>query len=281
MVQWLAAPISSKIKFQCSSERHSDCQSMNIKQCLSVMAAALGIAAAPYAVHAADQDPAFFVTAKDTWNFEITPYAWLPGLKGDVTVRDINVGVDQSFSDLFKALKFASDALAIARYNEWLIYTQVDYFNLSTTQLDNAPVRGSLDVKDTLFLVGAGFRVNGWASGQTFDILAAVQGLHSDNTLSIYRFGNVSKTNTILDAVIMIRPSWQFSQHWIFNPTISVGGGDSQLTYQLQPQFQYQFNSTWEMRFGYRRLSYNVNSDRGNNLDVRFSGPLIGFGAQF
>jgi hypothetical protein len=254
---------------------------MNIKQCLSAMAAALGIAAVPCTVQAADPDPAFFVTANDTWSFEITPYAWLPGLKGDLTVRGTNVGVDQSFSDLFKAVKFASDALAIARYNEWLIYTQVDYFNLSTTELENAPARGSLDVKDTLFLVGAGFRVNGWAPGQTFDILAGVQGLHSDNTLTLNRLGSASKSNTIVDAVFILRPSWQFSQHWLFNPTVSVGGGDSQLTYQLQPQFQYQFNSTWEMRFGYRRLSYNVNSDRGNNLDIRFSGPLIGFGATF
>jgi hypothetical protein len=254
---------------------------MKIKVCLSALAAVLGIATAPCAVQAADSDPAVFVTANDTWSFEITPYVWLPGLKGDVTVRNINVGIDQSFSDIFKAVKFAADGMAIARYNNFLIYSQVDYFSLSTTQLDNAPARGSLDTKDTLFLVGAGYRVNGWASGQTFDFLLGAQGFHVDNTLSLYQFGSVSKTNTILDAVFMVRPSWQFSQHWLFNPTLSIGAGDSKLTYQLQPQFQYQFNSTWEIRFGYRRLSYNVNSDRGNNLDVRFSGPLIGFGATF
>jgi hypothetical protein len=253
---------------------------MSIKQMLAAATALTVIAGAPFTARAAD-DPAFFVTANDTWSVEITPYAWLPGIKGDVTVRDFTVGVDQSFNDIFKSVKFAADALSIARYNNWLIYSQIDYFSLSTTQLDNPPARGSLSTKDILYLVGAGYRINGWSSGQTFDFLLGVQGLHIDNTLTFYQLGSASKTNNIVDAVFMVRPSFQFSQHWLFNPTMSVGGGDSKLTYQLQPQFQYQFNSTWEMRFGYRRLSYDVNSTRGNNIDVRMSGPLIGFGATF
>lgn len=239
------------------------------------------IAGAPLGAMAADSDPGIFVTPTDAWSVEITPYAWLPGIKGDLTVRNFNVGVDQSFSDIFKSVKFAADALGIARYNNWLIYTQVDYFSLSTTQLENPPARGSLATKDTLYLVGAGYRINGWSSGQTFDLLLGAQGMHIDNTLTFDRLGRFSSSNNVVDAVVMLRPSFQFSQHWLFNPTMSIGGGDSKLTYQLQPQFQYQFNATWEMRFGYRRLSYNINSDRGNNLDVRMSGPLIGFGATF
>jgi hypothetical protein len=254
---------------------------MHIKQFLAGAAALMIIECVAPAARAAESDPAVFVTANDGWSVEITPYAWLPGIKGDVTVRNFNVGVDQSFNDIFKSVKFAANALAIARYNNWLIYTQVDYFSLSTTQLENPPARGSLSTKDTLYLVGAGYRINGWSSGQTFDLLVGAQGMHIDNTLTFNRLGGFSNTNNVVDAVFMLRPSFQFSQHWLFNPTMSIGGGDSKLTYQLQPQFQYQFNATWEMRFGYRRLSYNIDSDRGNNLDVRLSGPLIGFGATF
>jgi hypothetical protein len=254
---------------------------MHIKQCLAGAAALMIIEFAAPAVRAAESDPGFIVTANDTWSFEITPYAWLPGIKGDVTVRNFNVGVDQSFNDIFKSVKFAADALGIARYNNWLIYTQVDYFSLSTAQLENPPARGSLSTKDTLYLIGAGYRINGWSSGQTFDLLVGAQGMHIDNTLTFNQLGSFSNTNNVVDAVFMLRPSFQLSQHWLFNPTMSIGGGDSKLTYQLQPQFQYQFNATWEMRFGYRRLSYNIDSHRGNNLDVRLSGPLIGFGATF
>jgi hypothetical protein len=49
----------------------------------------------------------------------------------------------------------------------------------------------------------------------------------------------------------------------------------------LQPQFQYQFNSTWEIRFGYRKLHYKLTGDRNNTLNLNLAGPLIGFGATF
>lgn len=254
--------------------------SMHLKQVLAA-ATLFVMAGAPLAAIAADTDPDIFVTPTDAWSIEITPYAWLPGINGDVTVRDRTVGVDQSFSDIFKSLKFAADTLGIARYNNWLIYTQLDYFSLSTTQLENPPSRGSLATKELLYLVGGGYRINGWLPGQTFDFLIGAQGLHLENTLTFYQIGQFSASTNVVDAVFMVRPSFQFSQHWLFNPTMSIGGGDSKLTYQLQPQFQYQFNSTWEMRFGYRKLSYNINSSRGNNVDVRLAGPLIGFGATF
>jgi hypothetical protein len=252
---------------------------MNVKH--SLAAAALLIATGvPFSAQSAADDPVF-VTANDTWSVEIVPYAWLPGAKGDLTIRNTSVGVDQDFNDIFKAVKFASSALGIARYNNWLIYTQLDYFSLSTTKLENAPARGSLDLKDLLYTQGFGYRINGWSSGQTFDILIGAQGLHANNKLSLYQLGSVSDSNNVVDAVLIFRPSFQLSQHWLLNPTISVGGGDSKYTYQLQPQFQYQFNSMWEMRFGYRKLHYNINGSRGNNLDVSLSGPLIGFGITF
>lgn len=261
-----------------STERHS-LPRMKIK--LSLAAGALLIAASlPFPLFAAAADSPF-VTANDTWSIEIVPYAWLPGATGDLTIRNTTVGVDQSFSDIFKAVKFASSALGVARYNNWLIYTQLDYFSLSTSKLENAPPRGSLDLKDLLYTQGVGYRINGWSSGQTFDILIGAQGLHAENKLTLYQFGSVSSSNDVVDAVFILRPSFQLSQHWLLNPTLSIGGGDSKYTYQLQPQFQYQFNSTWEMRFGYRKLHYNINGSRGDNLDASLSGPLFGFGVTF
>jgi hypothetical protein len=253
---------------------------MNFKQVVATATAFLAIAALP-CIAQADSPPAVFVTTTDAWNFEITPYAWLPGIKGDLTIHGQNVGVDQDFSDIFKAVKFASDALAIARYNDWVLYTQFDYFSLSTTQLENSPQRGSLDVKQFMYLAAGGYRINGWASGQTFDLLLGVQGLNMQNKLTIYQLGDVEKTQNVVDAVFMLRPSFQFGQHWLFNPTISIGGGDSKLTYQLQPQIQYQFNATWEVRAGYRKLHYTIDTHRGDEINLSYSGPIIGFGAQF
>jgi hypothetical protein len=256
---------------------------MNIRQRLTAAAVILIVAGVSCKVLAADSsaDAPVFVTADDKWSFEITPYAWLAGIKGDLNVRGNDVGIDQSFTDIVKALKFAADALAIARYNNWLIYAQLDYFSLSTDKLEHPPARGTLAMKQGFYTAAGGYRFNGWKPGQTFDVLIGAQGIVLDNTLSLYQRGRESNTRSALDAVFVLRPSFQLSQHWLFNPTISVGGGDSNSTYQLQPQFQYQFNSTWEIRFGYRKLHYKFTGDRDNTLDLNLSGPLIGFGATF
>jgi hypothetical protein len=245
----------------------------------ALLMAAVGL---PFTAFAVSGDaPAVFVTKDDTWSIELVPYAWLPGLKGTVTVRDYSVGIDQSFSDIFKTVKFAADGMAIARYNDWLIYTQVDYFNLSTSQLSNPPARGSFDTKETYYTVAAGRRWNGWTSGLTFDFLIGAQGLNLNNTLTFYRFGSRQRTSDNVDIIAMLRPMMQLSQHWILNPTFSGGGGGSNSTYQLQPQVQYQFNSTWELRFGYRKMWYGFSGQRNGNNDLSLAGPLIGFGATF
>ena len=42
------------------------------------------------------------------WSFEITPYAWLAGLEGNLTVGGREVDFDKSFSDLFDATEVRS-----------------------------------------------------------------------------------------------------------------------------------------------------------------------------
>jgi hypothetical protein len=247
----------------------------------ALLMAAVGL---PFTARADSSDaPAVFITKDNAWSFELVPYAWFASLNGDLTIRNYNVGIDQSFSDIFKTLKFAAAGMGIARYNDWLIYTQVDYFDLSTSQLSNPPARGSFDTKETFYTVAAGKRFNGWTSGLTFDLLVGAQGLYIDNTLTFNRLGSFQRSRDAVDVIVMLRPSFQFSQHWQFNPTFSGGGNSSNSTYQLQPQIVYQFNSTWELRFGYRKMFYGFSGERNpnNNLEMSLAGPVIGFGATF
>jgi hypothetical protein len=38
--------------------------------------------------------------SENEWRFSVTPYVWLPGIYGDVTLRGITVKADASFSDI-------------------------------------------------------------------------------------------------------------------------------------------------------------------------------------
>ena len=215
------------------------------------------------------------------WHFEITPYVWTPGMTGTITVHDHPFAVDESFNDIFKVVKFALSGLAVANYQQWLVWTQIDYMYLNTDKLDNPPAKGNLNSKMLFWTLGGGYRFPLWADGQTLDVLIGEQGLDMKNTITAYNIGSIENTQDIIDTVLILRPSFQLTKQLRFNPTLSYGAGDSEDTYQIQPQLQYQFTDRLEARIGYRKLHYTVKGDRNNQLDINVAGPFIGFGWTF
>jgi hypothetical protein len=257
---------------------------MQFPKSLAVLATAALAGVATMSTARADSAPPLVVTSDTSpWSIEISPYAWLSGMKGDIAVRDTRVGIDQSFSQILKSVKFAGDLLGVARYNDWVIYTQVDYFSMSTTQLENPPARGSLDSKQLFYTAAAGYRFNqfgGSTSNFSIDVLGGIQGINVQNTLTFYALGSAEKTRSDVDAMGMLRPAYSLG-HWLFDATLSAGGGNGSNLYQLGGEVQYRFNRTWEVRVGYRKLHYKFTGDRDNYLNLDLAGPIIGFGATF
>ncbi len=54
------------------------------------------------------------------WKFEVTPYAWLAGVEGDVTANGHTAEFKKSFSDLLDYVEWAGSLLGVARYNRYL-----------------------------------------------------------------------------------------------------------------------------------------------------------------
>jgi len=255
---------------------------MIMKKAAAAAAALLLTAAGLLPLQAAADTKDMYATATtDDWHFEITPYAWLAGVKGTVTVRDHPIAVDESFSDIFKYLKFGAGGLGIAHYKQWLIWTQIDYLYLNTDKLENPPSRGNVNLKFLFWTTAGGYQFNLWKEGQTLDVLLGAQGAAIRDKLTLYNINSWDNTRSVVDTVLILRPSFRITEHWRFNPTLSYGGGESEDTYQLQPQFQYQFTDRLEARIGYRKLHYNIRGDRSNVLDLDIAGPLIGFGWTF
>ena len=211
----------------------------------------------------------------DTWKFELTPYFWGAGIDADVEVANRPAEIDASFSDIADNLDMTAAVLATAQYNAWVTWLQVDYLDLSS---DLSRVSGNLESKLTMATLGFGYQFQGWKKGQTFDVLLGVRNLKLDNELTLDTLGGFSGDRDVTDAVIILRPSLQLSERWRFNPTLSYGSGDSESTYELQPQFQFQAWENAALRLGYRKLGYDIESSRGNTFDGAFEGPFIGIG---
>jgi len=219
----------------------------------------------------------------DGWKFEVTPYIWAAGIDGDIEVNGREVDVDVGFEDLADKVDLGGSFLAVVQKGMWVNWLQVDYVELSEDGTVSALGGVEADIEsDTLFLTAAtGIQIGLWREGQTLDILGGIRYLRMDNELTISGVGSFDKTTDIYDGVLVLRPSLPLGERWRFNPTLSIGAGDSDLTYELQPQFQYDFTDTWAMRIGYRRLYYDTEGSRGNSFDGAFHGFFIGFGGTF
>lgn len=223
------------------------------------------------------------------WNFEITPYVWYAGLEGDVTINGTETEFEKDASDLLDAVEVGGSVRLGAEYNRFLAGAQVDYFSLSTDELDveDQPQGGSLDSKMLLTEGAVGYRVDGWAEGQSFGLMLGVRNLHIENDLSVEGQDDLSRDNDVTDAMFYVLPSLPVLPSMIeglrFNPVLGIGAGDSDLAFELFPQFQYQITETVAARLGYRTVGWKFKGDdnEDNELNVRLAGLIAGIGVTF
>ena len=222
------------------------------------------------------------------WQFELTPMAWLAGIEGDGKIANRSFEFDKKFSDLIDSVDFAAGLLATAQYDRYLFWAQLDGISSSTDNLDieDQPKRGSIDSDLFLGEAAFGYQVDGWAEGQTFDILVGARTLNIDTDLKLNNGEQVGSDNTLVDPILVIRPSVPMFPSRIdglsFNSTLAIGGGgDADLVYEMQPQIQYDATDALSIRLGYRRVAYKFDGENNSELDISLAGLILGAGFKF
>lgn len=256
------------------------------------------IAAAVTAMTMAAGVVAFAAEEPQGWKVEVTPYLWLAGIDGDATLNGHEVDFDRSFSDILDATDMSGSLLGVVQYDRFVFVGQVDFLSLNTDNLDteDQPENGSLSTDTLLTETAVGYQVDGWAEGQTFDLLIGARNLHIENELKGFGKGKVNRDNDVTDPIFLVRPSIPVFPSKIeglrFNPTLGIGGGgDSKIVYEMQPQFQYQINENIAARVGYRVVGYKFDGDNAKNEDLNLTeddelnfelrGLIIGIGVTF
>jgi hypothetical protein len=227
-------------------------------------------------------------------NLELTPYFWAAGIDGKLAARGQRVNFNQSFSDLISDVDAGFMGLAIATYNRFVLYLDYDYISLSSDGRASGSLgflpprtRVTADTDLTVATVAGGYRFDTFGEN-TVDVLLGSRRLELDSTLKIPG-PNLNRDDDITDTIVMVRPSFQFAEKWRFNPTLSYGiSGDSDTTYELEPQLQYQVGDAVALRFGYKNLYYKQSSGRKSatpstfrEIDANLAGFFIGVGWTF
>src|SRR5215510_155106 len=70
----------------------------------------------------------------DSWHVNISPYLWMAGMDGTVSVKGHTVKVEHSFSDIFENLKFGVMGLTEMRRGRVGILMDLMWIRLVTSQ---------------------------------------------------------------------------------------------------------------------------------------------------
>lgn len=243
---------------------------------------ACGLSAAP----ATAQEAA--APSSDGWQFALTPYVWLPGLKTSVGTSQGTVNVDSSASDAISGLNMAFMGAFEARKGRWGLLLDLIYADLSASQSTPFGVlwdKANVDTRMTAFSVYAGYRViendKGW-----LDVLLGGRfySLDVDTALKpgLARGRNYDLSDDWADPLIGLRGRYAFNDTWFATASGDAGGfgGGSDESWQAIATVGYQIDPRWSIQGGWRYMAVEKKIS-GRDVEVDLSGPILGFTARF
>lgn len=256
----------------------------SIQTYLSAIATLLAICilsntAAQSAVESASSDsPAVAGSQQNAWSYSITPYAWMKGMEGTVGIGDLEVPVDESFSDILDDLELGMMLAMEAHKGKWGVFGDVEYAKLESDQETLLGIR-TTEVKEWILTSGALYRVVDNGQMQ-IDMGAGIRYTHTKLSISA-PIGSASDSDDALDPMLMARLRYQAGEKVFFVFTGGIGGFgvDADLIWQLGATVGYNITESMALLFGYRHFDYKFEDDI--TVDIATRGFAVGMSFLF
>lgn len=246
----------------------------------------------------------------DDWQFQITPYLWLPTISGDLNYSPPpgggGPGVEVGPTDWLDLLNGVALINGSARKGRFSVHADFIYLNLKSEkdkivevrEGTNIPVDVSLNLATQSefdgisWTLAAGYTMKE-TERATMDLIGGIRYLGIDTTTNwelslditgpgggvvLPAEGSREQDVDLWDGIIGVRGHFLIGDgRWSVPYYLDLGTGSSDLTWQAMGGFAYSYN--WgELMLVYRHLDYNEGSDEFlRNLTL--SGPT--FGARF
>jgi hypothetical protein len=223
--------------------------------------------------------------ASDGWRFEVTPYLWGAGLKGDVGLGRLPAqGVEASFSDITSMLDAAGMLMVEGRRDRWGFVVDAIYIDLSDSTATPGQGYGDAEVGLTqqMYTAAATWRVRDGKApvdlvfGTRYNDLALDLELTSGIAQGRGRDGGVDWW----DGLVGARVGWGFADHWVLAGYGEISGGGAKISWQAIAGVDWNFSGHLSGRFGYRYMSLDYDSG-GVLYDMDMAGPYAGLGIRF
>jgi hypothetical protein len=234
----------------------------------------------------------------DAWQYEVTPYILAAGLDGTVGIRGVTSDLDMSISDVLDDFEAGFMGLLSARKGPWMYSLEGVYFKLAdqgaksvTGPFGHVTVNGALELTTKMYVYQGtvGYRV---LDGTTsVDVIGGLRYTKLDVDMNVtitttpgivFPGGSrsASGSESWTDAVVGARVHHPVSDHVSLLGYADVGGGGSDLTYQVIAGANWEFSKGYTAKAGYRLLDWDYEED-GTTWDMTASGPYLGLGIRF
>jgi hypothetical protein len=220
------------------------------------------------------------IMSYNRWKIDVTPYFWLSGVNGDITVDGNPVPIDLSFGDVSEFISWGISAHVEARKKLWVLIFDVRYRNLDSQEEFQSTV-----LRNTLAEGSVGYWVIDWRRFKlTADVIA---GLRYANMRTEIRDapGSPTADENWVDPIVGGRVAWKPAEAWTISARGDVGGFGlgSKFSYNVGLFGGWRFNN-FSVILGYRVWYADYESGSGADLfkyDVTTHGPGIGMTFHF
>ena len=218
------------------------------------------------------------------WEVQITPYAWMSGLSGDLgTIPGLPASsVDLSFGDVLEDLDVAGMLMASARNGPWVIYLDTTYVRTSSSEALGGVVFDRVDIEsETTNLALAVGRTIAQAPEGSVDAYLGARAWWLTNRFDLRGVGGGTSSRTEkanwIDPMVGVAGRYSASDRWeIFgNAEIGGFGVGADVEWSVMAGATYSVTDTFGVSVGWRILAVDYEKD-GIVFDVTQSGPLLG-----
>ena len=236
--------------------------------------------------------------AASRWQYELVPYFWAAGMKGDVQSGNLpKTSVDMSFSDIWDNLDFGAMGTFEGRKGRWGFLFDAIYMKISSSATSSrtgpgpigatATAAANLKLEQTMLAAAATYRVH---DGPTaVDVVGGLRytKIDADANINASLFGLTgyaarSGSKNWTDPYVGARVQHRVSDRWTLVGYADIGGFNvgSDLSWQALAGASYDFSNTVSGKFGYRYISADYDKN-GFLYDMDSYGLYAGVGFKF
>jgi hypothetical protein len=226
------------------------------------------------------------VATESEWEFEVVPYFWAPGLKGDTALFGAPpVSVDVKFHELFDAIDWSEFPPAFMSYGEvrkdrFGMFVDLIHFALEVDAREPGPPASlaDLQLQATVATALGSYRLVE-DNASHLDVLAGARLWNVDGDLA-FRIGpiagNFTDDETWVDPVIGLKGRYGLNENFFLKGWGMIGGfgASSDFMWDVFGGVGYQVSDRFSTTLGWRHIGVDY-SDGAFLFDVDLDGPMI------